>query len=79
MSYWFIYFVWNEIAQFRVWVWDVCLDPASGDIEVTVDFLTEIDKLVQLIESPIFTCKYMEWSLAYTTRKTSNISHTLVV
>ncbi|XP_064641038.1 protein VAC14 homolog isoform X2 [Lineus longissimus] len=26
-----------------------------GDIEVTVDFLTEIDKLVQLIESPIFT------------------------
>ncbi|GIY11278.1 protein VAC14 homolog [Caerostris extrusa] len=26
-----------------------------GDIEITVDFLTEIDKLVQLIESPIFT------------------------
>lgn len=25
-----------------------------GDLEVTVDFLTEIDKLVQLIESPIF-------------------------
>ena len=29
----------------------------SGDLEVTVDFLTEIDKLVQLIESPIFTCE----------------------
>ncbi|XP_064466584.1 protein VAC14 homolog [Ornithodoros turicata] len=26
-----------------------------SDLEVTVDFLTEIDKLVQLIESPIFT------------------------
>ena len=26
-----------------------------GSIEVTVEFLTEIDKLVQLIESPIFT------------------------
>ncbi|KAG1705081.1 Protein VAC14 [Nymphon striatum] len=26
-----------------------------GDLEVTVDFLTEIDKLIQLIESPIFT------------------------
>ncbi|XP_066290973.1 protein VAC14 homolog isoform X1 [Branchiostoma lanceolatum] len=26
-----------------------------GDLEVTVEFLTEIDKLVQLIESPIFT------------------------
>uniref|UniRef100_A0A669R9E3 Protein VAC14 homolog n=1 Tax=Phasianus colchicus TaxID=9054 RepID=A0A669R9E3_PHACC len=26
-----------------------------GDLEVTVDFLTEVDKLVQLIECPIFT------------------------
>jgi len=32
----------------------VCI---SENIEVTVEFLTEIDKLVQLIESPIFTCK----------------------
>ena len=31
--------------------------PLSGDLEVTVDFLTEVDKLVQLIECPIFTCK----------------------
>lgn len=29
----------------------------SAEIEVTVDFLIEIDKLVQLIESPVFTCK----------------------
>jgi hypothetical protein len=29
----------------------------SAEIEVTVDFLIEIDKLVQLIESPIFTCE----------------------
>ncbi|XP_045617468.1 protein VAC14 homolog [Procambarus clarkii] len=28
---------------------------AFGDIEVTTDFLVEVDKLVQLIESPIFT------------------------
>ncbi|GCB66924.1 hypothetical protein scyTo_0005051 [Scyliorhinus torazame] len=26
-----------------------------GDLEVTIDFLTEVDKLVQLIECPIFT------------------------
>lgn len=26
-----------------------------GDLEVTVDFLTEVDKLVQLLECPIFT------------------------
>lgn len=31
--------------------------PSSGDLDVTVDFLTEVDKLVQLIECPIFTCK----------------------
>lgn len=30
----------------------------SGSLELTVDFLKEIDKLVQLIESPIFACKY---------------------
>ncbi|XP_061189679.1 protein VAC14 homolog [Saccostrea echinata] len=28
---------------------------AFGDLEITVDFLKEIDKLVQLIESPIFS------------------------
>lgn len=26
-------------------------------LDVTVDYLTEIDKLIQLLESPIFTCK----------------------
>lgn len=31
----------------------------SGDLEITVDFLTEVDKLVQLIESPIFACEYL--------------------
>ena len=30
----------------------------SGNLEVTVDFLTGIDQLVQLIESPIFACEY---------------------
>ncbi|CAK1553136.1 unnamed protein product [Leptosia nina] len=31
-----------------------------GDLEITVDFLTEIDKLVQLIESPIFAYLRLE-------------------
>ncbi|XP_015778657.1 PREDICTED: protein VAC14 homolog [Acropora digitifera] len=35
-----------------------------GQLEVNVDFLIQIDKLVQLIESPIFTCKY--WLLIHT-------------
>lgn len=30
-----------------------------GNLEITVDFLVEIDKLVQLIESPIFACKFL--------------------
>ena len=29
-----------------------------SEIDVTVDLLMEIDKLVQLIESPVFTCKW---------------------
>lgn len=29
-----------------------------ADLDVTVEHLTEIDRLVQLIESPIFTCKF---------------------
>lgn len=28
---------------------------------MTVEFLTEIDKLVQLIESPIFACKLQDY------------------
>ena len=28
--------------------------PTSGDVEVTVAFLLQIDKLVQLLESPVF-------------------------
>ncbi|KAI5708796.1 hypothetical protein M8J76_003535 [Diaphorina citri] len=31
-----------------------------GDVEITLEFLTEIDKLVQLIESPIFTYLRLE-------------------
>ena len=28
-----------------------------GEVDVTVDFLVEVDKLVQLLECPIFTCE----------------------
>lgn len=37
----------------------------SGDLEVTVEFLVEMDKLVQLIESPIFACKSNELTLVH--------------
>ena len=39
-----------------------------------MEFLTEIDKLVQLIESPIFTCKYTEL-LQYSNHIYKNIMH----
>ena len=42
-------------AKLNIGFLDCC---NSGDLEVTVDFLTDVDKLVQLIESPIFTCRY---------------------
>lgn len=29
----------------------------SADLEMTVPMLIQIDKLVQLIESPVFTCE----------------------
>lgn len=31
----------------------------SGELDMTVDLLIQVDKLVQLIESPVFTCRYM--------------------
>lgn len=33
-----------------------------ANLEITVEFLTEMDKLVQLIESPIFACKFFKWN-----------------
>lgn len=30
----------------------------SAELEMTVNILIQIDKLVQLIESPVFTCEY---------------------
>lgn len=35
---------------------DLC-SMCSADLEVTVEFLVEVDKLVQMIESPIFACE----------------------
>lgn len=36
---------------------DITSHSFSAEVEVTVALLMEIDKLVQLIESPVFTCK----------------------
>ena len=33
-----------------------CADHTSADLEMTVNMLIQIDKLVQLLESPVFTC-----------------------
>ena len=34
-----------------------CTDVNSAELEMTVNMLIQIDKLVQLLESPVFTCK----------------------
>ena len=31
---------------------------SSGDLEITVQFLIQVDKLVQILESPVFTCTH---------------------
>lgn len=37
---------------------DTCLLFSSAELEMTVNILIQIDKLVQLLESPVFTCEY---------------------
>lgn len=34
----------------------IALTSPSAELEITVQLLVQIDKLVQLIESPVFTC-----------------------
>ena len=46
-----------KISQITLVYLEYSLTFSSGDLEVHVDFLVQIDKLVQLIESPIFTCE----------------------
>lgn len=36
-----------------------CADARSAELEMTVNMLIQIDKLVQLLESPVFTCKIL--------------------
>jgi vacuole morphology and inheritance protein 14 len=36
-----------------------CADVRSAELEMTVNMLIQIDKLVQLLESPVFTCKIL--------------------
>jgi len=42
------------------------LTAPSADLEVTVALLVQIDKLVQLIESPVFTCESLSAGLCGT-------------
>ncbi len=39
----------------------------SAELEMTVNMLIQIDKLVQLLESPVFTCKLTPMDIKYTT------------
>lgn len=32
---------------------------SSAELEMTVNMLIQIDKLVQLLESPVFTCTFL--------------------
>jgi len=51
----------------------------SADIEVTVGFLMQIDKLVQLIESPVFIRKSAEHLLDFSCRQVSAVVRSFVL
>ena len=58
----------KEKKSKKTWRWHVrrrflfFLSLLSAEFEITVNLLIQVDKLVQLIESPVFTCKvHMEW------------------
>ena len=38
----------------------------SAELEMTVNMLIQIDKLVQLLESPVFTCTFLIGRLVWT-------------
>jgi hypothetical protein len=42
-----------------------CADVRSAELEMTVNMLIQIDKLVQLLESPVFTCKILFRTVSY--------------
>jgi hypothetical protein len=37
-------------------LWHFVANMSSAELEMTVNMLIQIDKLVQLLESPVFTC-----------------------
>jgi len=43
----------------------------SGDLEITVQFLIQVDKLVQILESPVFTCTFSSLKCSYNRFTTS--------
>lgn len=48
-----------------------------GDLEITMEFLVELDKLVQIIESPIFACNRNNTKLILDFKTVTNYIHPL--
>ena len=57
----------NSVATFSLCLLAQAYEQAYGllqifaELEMTVNMLIQIDKLVQLLESPVFTCKFYRW------------------
>jgi vacuole morphology and inheritance protein 14 len=49
---------------FRENVADFFDEITSAELEITVNLLIQVDKLVQLLESPVFTCKHFHLILS---------------
>ena len=46
------------VPNVRFGLREVVADSHSAELEMTINMLIQIDKLVQLLESPVFTCQY---------------------
>ena len=44
-----------QTLYISIFIWEI---DCSGDLEITVPFLIQVDKLVQILESPVFTCTF---------------------
>lgn len=47
----------TDLVSAKIHEYNTMLIYTSGELEMTVNILIQIDKLVQLIESPVFTCE----------------------
>jgi hypothetical protein len=55
----------------------ILLTFSSGELDMTVNLLIQVDKLVQLIESPVFTCEFRRNAVVLLVKHLAHASYRL--